>query len=145
MQRSQAGFLAAVGGQEEPREAVVAGGLSILDFCAADPADAQLLVAFRHDDLVRAAPTGPLADELAQLNEPVERAVVDLTRRLTGRASRAALDRTLLAVFDLPYGAVRRHLIAGQPLPAGLRDDLRRAIEAVIDDRNRVDTLVCVA
>ena len=133
VQRSQAAFLAAIEGRE-PREAVVAGGLSILDFCAEEPADAKLLVAFRHDDLVRAAPTGALAEELERLNEPVERAVVDLTRGLYGRASRAALDRVLLAVFDLPYGAVRRHLVAGRPLPSGLRSDLARAIEAVVDN-----------
>jgi len=130
--RSQASFLGAIEGKE-PREGIVAGGLSIVDFCAQEPADAQLLVAFRHDDLVRTAPTGPLADELATLNTPVERAVVRLARALYGRASRAALDRVILATFDLPYGAVRRHLIAGQPLPQGLRAELQRAIEAVVD------------
>ncbi|HYI37955.1 MAG TPA: helix-turn-helix domain-containing protein [Thermoleophilaceae bacterium] len=132
VQRSQAAFFAVTEGLP-PRDAVLAGGLSILDFCAAEPADAQLLVAFRHDDLVRAAPTGALAEELEQLNRPVERAVVDLARGLYGRASRAALDRVLLAVFDLPYGAVRRHMIAREPLPRGLRGDLARAIAAVVD------------
>ena len=53
------------------------------------------------------------------LNRPVERAVVQLARRLYGRRSRAALDRTLLAVFDLPYGAARRHLISGAPPAQG--------------------------
>ena len=109
------------------------GGLSIIDFCAQEPADAQLLVAFRHDDLVRAAPTGAVAQELEDLNGPVEQAVVDLARGLYGRATRAALDRVLLAVFDLPYGAVRRHLIAGKSLPPALREDLERAIAAVVD------------
>jgi AcrR family transcriptional regulator len=132
VQRSQESFLAAIDGLE-PRAGGLAGGLSIIDFCAREPADAQLLVAFRHDELVRNAPTGALAEELEQLNQPVERAVVDLARGLYGRASRAALDRVLLAVFDLPYGAVRRHLIAGKPLPPGLRDDLARAIAAVVD------------
>ena len=82
---------------------------------------------------MRSAPTGALAEELAQLNRPVERVVKELAKGLYGRASGAALDRTLLAVFDLPYGAVRRHLIADQKLPPGLRDDLRRAIAAVVD------------
>jgi hypothetical protein len=35
-------------------------------------------------------------------------------------------------VFDLPYGAVRRHLIAGVPPPARLREDLGRALRAAI-------------
>jgi hypothetical protein len=92
-----------------------------------------LLAAFRREDLIRVIPKGALADELEELNRPVERAVVQLARRLYGSRTRAALDRTLLAVFDLPYGAARRYLIAGAPLPSGLRADLARAVAAVVD------------
>jgi AcrR family transcriptional regulator len=129
--RSQASFLAALE-QGDAREAALAAAMSILDFCEEHPADAQLLVAFRREDLIRTLPEGPLADEFEELNRPVERAVVQLARRLYGSRSRAALDRTLLAVFDLPYGAARRYLIAGAPLPSGLRADLARAVAAVI-------------
>ncbi len=132
VQRSQASWLAALE-QEDAREAALAAGASIVDFCEQHPADAQLLVAFRREDLVRAIPAGTVADELTTLNRPVERAVAELARRLYGSRSRVALDRTLLAVFDLPYGATRRHLISGRPLPSGLRADLRRAVLAVLD------------
>ena len=118
--RSQASFLAALE-RDSPREAALAAALSIVDFCEDHPADAQLLVGFRREDLISAVPEGPLADELAVLNRPVERALVQLARRLYGRRSRAALDRTLLAVFDLPYGAARRHLITGSRLPSCAR------------------------
>jgi AcrR family transcriptional regulator len=131
--RSQASFVAALE-RDDPREAALAAAMSIIDFCEEHPADAQLLVAFRREDLVKAIPDGPLAEELAVLNRPVERAVVGLARRLYGRPTRAALDRTLLAVFDLPYGAARRYLISGAPLPKALRADLSRAIAAVIDE-----------
>ena len=131
--RSQASFVAALE-QGDPREAALAGAMSIVDFCQEHPADAQLLVAFRREDLIHAIPRGELAEELERLNRPVERAVVQLARRLYGSRARAALDRTLLAVFDLPYGAVRRHLIAGAPLPQGLRADLARAVVGVIDE-----------
>ncbi len=130
--RSQASFLAALE-DSDPRSAALAASASILAFCEEHPADAQLLVAFRREDLVRTLPPGPLAQELAELNRPVERAVVDLARRLYGTRGRAALDRTLLAVFDLPYGAARRYLITGQRLPRSLRADLTRAVAAVID------------
>ena len=133
VQRSQASFLAALE-RDSPREAALAAALSIVDFCEDHPADAQLLVGFRREDLIRTVPDGPLADELAVLNRPIERAVVTLARRLYGRRSRAALDRTLLAVFDLPYGAARRHLITSSRLPRGLRADLSRAVAAVIDE-----------
>jgi AcrR family transcriptional regulator len=131
--RSQASFLAALE-RDSPREAALAAAFSIVDFCEDHPADAQLLVGFRREDLISAVPEGPLADELAVLNRPVERALVQLARRLYGRRSRAALDRTLLAVFDLPYGAARRHLITGSRLPRGLRADLSSAVTAVIDE-----------
>jgi AcrR family transcriptional regulator len=130
--RSQASFVAALE-QGDAREAALAGAMSIIDFCEEHPEDARLLAAFRREDLIRAIPTGALADELQELNRPVERAVVQLARRLYGSRTRAALDRTLLAVFDLPYGAARRYLIAGAPLPSGLRDDLARAVAAVLD------------
>ena len=128
--RSQASVLAAL---EHPdaEEAAVAAALSIFDFCEEHPRDAQLLASFGHEELLGLTPDGPLADELKELNRPVERAVVALAKRLYGKRTRAALDRVLLIVFDLPHGAVRRHLIAGAPLPVTLRADLERAARAL--------------
>jgi len=131
--RSQASFVAALE-RDDAKEAALAAALSIIDFCEEHPADAQLLAAFRREDLIGVVPDGPLAAELKELNRPVERAVVQLARRLYGRRTRAALDRTLLAVFDLPYGAARRYLITGTPLPPGLRADLARAVTAVVEE-----------
>ena len=132
--RSQASFVVAME-HPEPREAAVAAALSIFDFCAEHPADARLLASFGREELVGAVPTGPLADELAALNRPVERAVVQMAKRLYGKRTRQAIDRTMLAVFDLPYGATRRHLVGGTKLPASLRHDLETAVRAVIDAR----------
>jgi AcrR family transcriptional regulator len=130
--RSQASFVAAME-QPDAKEAAVAAALSIFDFCQEHPADAQLLASFGREELIGVTPAGPLADELAELNRPVERAVVALAKRLYGKRTRAVLDRTLLAVFDLPYGATRRLLINGLRLPSTLRRDLETAVRAVID------------
>jgi AcrR family transcriptional regulator len=130
--RSQASFVAAME-RDDAREAAVAAAMSIIEFCEEHPQDARLLAAFRREDLIRALPDGPLAEELHVLNRPVERAVVQLAQRLYGKRSRAALDRTLLAVLDLPYGAARRYLLMKAPLPAYLRTDLNRALRAVLD------------
>ena len=130
--RSQASFIIAIEAPD-PKAAAVGAALSIFDFCDEHPADAQLLAAFGHEDLIGVTPDGPLADELKDLNRPVERAVVALARRLYGNRTRAALDRTLLAVFDLPYGATRRHLVAGRRLPSTLRADLETAVWAVVE------------
>jgi AcrR family transcriptional regulator len=131
VRRSQAAFLDAVD-VEDPALAAVSGGMSIFDFCRAQPRDARLLVSFRYEDLVRAAPQGPLADELRELNRPVEAAVAGLARALHGRATPAAVGHVLLVVFDLPYGAVRRHLIAGVDPPQRLRADLERALRGAL-------------
>lgn len=131
--RSQESFLAVLE-RADPREAAIAAATSVLDFCDKSPEDAQLLVAFRREDLISAVPEGPLADELKALNRPVERAIVQLARRLYGTRSREALDRTMLVSFDLAYGAARRYLVSGTPLSSGLRADVSRAIAAVIDE-----------
>jgi AcrR family transcriptional regulator len=128
--RSQASFLAALE-QEDPQDAALAAAMSIIDFCETEPADARLLASFRREDLIRTT-SDQLADELEGVNRPVERAVVGLARRLYGRSTRAALNRTLLAVFDLPYGAAHRYLLTGTTIPRGLRADLERAVVAVI-------------
>src|SRR5215217_4603703 len=92
--RSQASFLVALE-DDDPYRAAVGAAIAIIEFCQEHPADAHLLVSFRREDLVRAAPSGPLAQELAELNRPVERGVTVLARRLYGRRTRAALDRTV--------------------------------------------------
>lgn len=131
--RSQASFLAALE-HPDPKEAAVGAALSIFDFSAEHPGDAQLLASFGREELLGLTPEGPLADELGELNRPVERAVVRLSKRLYGGRGRASLERVMLMVFDIPYGAVRRHLVAGRPLPANLRGDLVVAVRALLDE-----------
>jgi AcrR family transcriptional regulator len=131
--RSQASFVAAIE-DADPKEAAVAAALSLFDFCREHPRDARLLASFGREDLIGITPEGPLADELAELNRPVERAVSSLTKRLYGKRTRRALDRVLLATFDLPYGATRRFLVAGRPLPSSLRSDLEAAVRRILDE-----------
>jgi hypothetical protein len=102
-----------------------------VEFAESEPEDARLLVSFRREDLMRTA-AGGLAGELEGLNRPVARATVTLSQRLFGSRSEAVLDRTLLATFDLPYGAVRRYLMTDHPLPPTLKEDLTRAVRAVL-------------
>ncbi|WP_163689736.1 TetR/AcrR family transcriptional regulator [Mycolicibacterium gadium] len=131
--RSQASFVAAAEHQDA-REGAVAAALSIFEFCRDHPADARLLASFGKEDLIGATPDGPMAAELAELNLPVKRTVTALAERLYGQRSRKAVDRVMLAVFDLPYGAVNRHLVGGTRFPSGLRRHLETAVKAVIDD-----------
>jgi AcrR family transcriptional regulator len=131
VQRSQASFLAAIE-RPDPIEAALAGANAILDFCEEEQADARLLLSFRRVDLIRTALSPALVEELEELNRPLERGLARLARALYGSAGRAAVERTLLAAFDLPYGAARRHLIAGRRLPPGLRGDVEAAVRGVL-------------
>lgn len=130
--RSQARWLAAVEANHDPREAVVAAGLSILDFAAEEREEARLLVALRHEDLVRSPLPPATAHSLRELSREVARAAGRLAAALFGSRSKPARELVLLAAFDLPYGAVRRHLIAGKPLPADLKQRLEPAIRAAL-------------
>lgn len=130
VRRSQRELLAVLA-QPDPVEAAVAGALSIFDFVSAAPDDARLLVAFRRRDLIATSPPR-LARELHALNRPVEQAALQLAGKVFGTRSRPSVDRMALALFDLPYGAVRRHLVAGKVPPATLREPLEAAVRAVL-------------
>ena len=129
---SQARFLAALDGEDVATVAVEAA-LSLVDFARERPDDAALLVVLRREDVARHVRSEDLRRELGTVNAPLERGVEDLTARLHGRATRAAVEQTVFAVVDLPLGAIRRHLLARRAPPPALRDPLARAVRAALD------------
>jgi AcrR family transcriptional regulator len=135
VRRSQRRFLEALAVDDEALDSAVAAALSIYDFARDEPGDARLLVSLRREDLIQMPLPAELASELAELNRPVEEAIGALARRLFGRVSRDRVEQTALAVFDLPYGALRRHLVSGKRPPAALRTPLARAVRAALDDK----------
>jgi AcrR family transcriptional regulator len=132
VERAQQHCMAAVEAAGEPAEAVVAGGLSIFDFVLSEPADAQLLVSMRRTDLIRSPLPPPLVERLRALNRPVEHLIGRLAVQLFGQATARARELITLAVFDLPYGSVRRHLLAGAVPPRAHRAYVELAIRAVL-------------
>jgi AcrR family transcriptional regulator len=131
VRRSQAAFLEALH-EEDPMRAAVAGALSIHDFAAREPGDARLLASLRREDLVEGVHRPDLRRRLDDLNRPLEAAVTELARRLFGRSTHENVERTVCAVIDLPIGAMRRHLVAGSPLPDSLRPQLEAAVRAAL-------------
>jgi AcrR family transcriptional regulator len=131
--RSQRRFMEALEDDSDPLEAAVAAALSIYDYARDEPGDARLLMSLRREDLVQVPLPADVASELAELNRPIEDALGALARRLFGRASRERVEQTALAVFDLPYGALRRHLVSGRRPPAALRPPLARAVRAALE------------
>jgi len=86
------------------------------------PVDARVLLLHRREDLVARWPD-ELGEELADLNEPVVRAVRAYYTRRYGaeRADRIAGVR--FALLELPYAAVRAHLSRGS-LPGAEDEEL---------------------
>jgi AcrR family transcriptional regulator len=131
VRRSQVRFAAAAE-ELDPTEAAVGAALSVYDFCVEHPADGRLLLSYRPEDLAGGRIDPKQRAELARLNEPVEAVVKDLARRIYGRVSRQSLDRVLMAVFDVPQGAVRRPLTNGETLSPQRRDAVEAAARAVL-------------
>ena len=134
VERSQARFLAALEDGDDPREGAVAAALSIYDFARDEPGDARLLASLRREDLTQLPLPAAIAAELAELNRPIEDAMRLLARQLFGRAGKERVEQVALSVFDLPYGALRRHLVAGRRPPAAMRPHLARAVRAALED-----------
>ena len=135
VRRFQASFLEALNGAHSPADAAVHGAVSIYDFACDQPADAQLLAALGPEDLFETDGSAQLRAELEELNRPVEEQLAQLSRRLFGNAGPTALERTKFAVFDIPQGAVRRHLLAGTTPPPALRGWIETAVRSALKDQ----------
>jgi AcrR family transcriptional regulator len=117
---------------DTPLEATVAAALAVYDFCNARRADAWLLLSFRPQDLWGDGLRADLQGRLAEADDAIARAQLDMAKRLYGNASPAALGRLRRAVLDIPLGVAREHVTAGGPPPPGARVDLERAVRAVL-------------
>ncbi len=131
IKRSQAQFAGAAD-NADPLEGAIAAALSVYDFAGRQPADARLLISLRREDLVRQPLSPELTGQLADLNGPIEELVGDLARRLYGRATAGNIDAVALAVIDLPMGALRRPLAAGQRTTPRKRAALESAVRAAL-------------
>jgi AcrR family transcriptional regulator len=134
LRRSQARFLEPLNAGGDPLVAAVAAGLAIHDFAKEEPTDARLLASLRREDLVGEVTDASLVEALTQANDDLHAAVAALARRLFGRATRAAIERTTCAVIDIPQGAIRRHLVQGVDIPRGVRAQLAASIPAALID-----------
>jgi AcrR family transcriptional regulator len=132
-QRSQKALFAAAERGSTTRERVVEGGLGMFDFCSQNRADARLLMSFRRQDLIRGPLTDASRDLVAEVNGPLDRLMASTARELFGSASKMAQQRVFMLVYDLPFGAAHRYLIANLPVPAAIRPALRAALWAAME------------
>ena len=120
--------LAIADGLDDPVETGAAMAAAAVAFARTDPEDVRLLLAVRPRDLLDAH-SDELAEGLAEANADAREALLDLTRAVTGRVSRASVESVALAVVDLPHGALRRH--DGRP-PKGLEEEIGNAARLLL-------------
>ncbi len=114
VKRFQAGLFAAATAAPPGLDRAVAAAAWTVDFATDQPADARLLLLTRREELVRdASLPATVRAALEDLNEPVIRMLRQLAAEIFGHADRGTVEVVVIAVVDLPYAHVRRHLLAG--------------------------------
>lgn len=129
--RFQSGLLAAATGPT-PMDRAVGAALATVDFATTQPEDARLLLGLSQSELLGRADLPELTRQaLSDLNRPVARLVRQLATDLYGSAAAARIELVSIAVIDLPYTIVRRHLRAGRS-PGRHRDLVGRTVRALL-------------
>lgn len=128
--RFQDGVLSALV-EEPPRAAAIAAARRAVDWSRANPEQARILLAGprafgKADWSARDAEVG------AELSARLEQALAGLAERL-GVADQRGRSRVVLAVVDLPYAVIRRHLGGDGVIPAEEAELVAEAAAALLD------------
>lgn len=115
---------------EPPVAGAVAAARFQLSWCEQHPGEAQVLLAGRHAFSPETWAEEAL-DEAAGSDREMDRVV---RRLVKGVAADTGADpqQVLLAVVDLPYATVRRHLSRHERVPANLADVVARAVQVLL-------------
>jgi AcrR family transcriptional regulator len=127
--RAQAGFVEAL---RAPyiRDAAHGAAVHIPRWARTHLDEARVLVLHRREDLLARWPA-ELGAELVTLNDGVRRALEEFARRQFGHATKSNVELVTFALVDIPYGGVRRHLLAGVAPPAAVDEYVVRACDGV--------------
>jgi AcrR family transcriptional regulator len=127
--RFQSGFLAALARDDGP-----AAALHTPRWIRRHLAEGKVLLLYRRDELV----LGPWPEEVRtralELAAELTNGLQEFIRRRGRRADRAAVERLVFALIDVPYGAVRRRLEQDTDLPKYLDDFIIEAYRAVMGE-----------
>jgi AcrR family transcriptional regulator len=113
VRRFQRGFVEALAADDAR-----AAALHTPRWCRRHPAESALLILHRRQDLAAVWP-----DELGQDLDALNTQLSDAMSSFIARHPGVEHERLIFATVDVPYGAVRRHLLAGRP-PPPLVDEL---------------------
>jgi AcrR family transcriptional regulator len=131
VERFQAGLISALEGPE-PVQAGVHAALHTLRWSRRNMPTARMLLLYRDADFLVGDLPEPWRTRAAGLNRPILAALRAYATRLYRSANQSELRRVGLAIIDIPYGAVHRHLAIGKPIPAELDALVAEAAEALL-------------
>jgi|SRR5208283_104766 len=83
----------------------------------AHPKEARLLFVYRREELISGSWPEEIQRLAASVANELNTGIIQFTRQLFSRVSKSALRRVQFALIDVPYAAVRRSVIAGEPPP----------------------------
>ncbi|MGX5185859.1 TetR/AcrR family transcriptional regulator [Streptomyces avermitilis] len=116
----QQGYLETIEARADAREAGCAAARQVVAWSRAHPQEAALLL-YGAQDFARAEWSQEHIQRADRGNRRVHAALASLAAAL-GADGPQATERAVLAMVDLPLSLVRRHLRAGDPLPAHAED-----------------------
>ena len=129
-QRAQEGFIVALN-QDDVGQAAVDAALHIPRWSRSNVDDACVMLLYRREQLAEVWPD-ELGDELATLNDAIKAAVHSYVRRRFGSVTKANLEVASFALVDVPYAAVRRHLLMGSKPPRSVDDLVTRTCQCIL-------------
>jgi AcrR family transcriptional regulator len=132
--RTAAGFqdgFAAAASSDDAHRAGLRAALSMPARVRADPQGARIMLLHRREDFLSSEWPTEMQDEARRLKKQVDDTVRALSRRLLGDSPEAR-RATAFATIDIPFAAVRRHVMAGEAPPASLDPLIEAAYRAVI-------------
>jgi AcrR family transcriptional regulator len=94
--------------------------------------EARILLLHRREDFVEKQWPDDFIQRAAHLGDELKQGLRAFTRRCFGDCSAARLRRVQFALIDVPLASVRRHLAAGEPIPAVADDLVRECCQALL-------------
>jgi AcrR family transcriptional regulator len=134
--RFQAGLIAALEGPD-PLQAGVQAALHTLRWSRLNMPSARMLLLYREVDFLADDLPESWCKRAADLNPPLLEALRAYSTRLFHSSGTSELRRVGVAIIDIPYGAVHRHLAAGKPIPAQVDGLVAEAAEAILGKEAR--------
>jgi AcrR family transcriptional regulator len=131
VEQFQRGFISALNGKVTATRGLDAA-LFTPRWVRQHPKDARVLILHRREDVVSDDWPVPVRYRADALGGELSRGLRNFTRKVFGTTNRTALRKTTLAVVDVPYAAVRRHIAVGEAPPAMLDELIANAYRAIM-------------